>query len=138
MVNLKKWDEIQHADVRKGDVLKIVEVIKDDSPVLQTNIYRGKVEDIDQGDIYLTDGSVWEEEDPDEDETVTVYRRKAKPFVFPLALGAVLEGEGLHGKVELVHLGDGRWFSLTNTGYYGETLLLDRLTKLRVIGEGAK
>lgn len=98
MVNLKKWEVIEHDDVRVDDLLKIIEVehtIKGPSTV---TVYKRTVTSLDDNlDFYLSDGTAWENVDPTPDnETVTVYRRKQTPevvFTFPQNLGAVIEGE---------------------------------------------
>lgn len=78
MVNLEKWEQVEHEDVKVGDKLKIVTTIKGVNPALTVEINKGKVWHVDpySHDIYLSDGSEWETDDPDEGETCTVYRRK--------------------------------------------------------------
>lgn len=92
MVNLDKWEVIEHADVRKGDSLKIVEVEKKSSTLTRTNTYKVKAIYIhENGDIDMSDGCVWEDVNHP-GEKVTLYRRK-KEFVIPLGLGAVITAE---------------------------------------------
>ena len=93
MVNLEKWEEVEHEDVKLGDNLKIVWTIT--SPTLKTKeVHKGNVRNVaGNGDFWLN-STCWEPGDPDEGTTTTVYRRKvkAKPFKLPTEFGAIISG----------------------------------------------
>jgi len=94
MVNLSKWEVIEHDDIREGDLLKIVEVIHKTNRPSKVKTHKGTVTNLFlNGDFDLSDGTEWENVDPTQyNETVTCYRRKVV-FTFPQNLGAVIEGE---------------------------------------------
>lgn len=136
MVNLKKWEEISHEDVKLGDELKIVWTKTSDT-LKRKEVHKGKVSRTEgNGDFYLN-GVGWEDGEPFKGTTTTLYRRKAKEFVFPTAKGAIVAGEGVNdATVELVHRGAGRWLSLNNAGTYSEAFLHGYLKNLRVLSAG--
>lgn len=93
-VNQKKWDRVEaHEDVRVGDRLKIIETEKIDKTLTEVRTYRGRVTDVRCGDFYLSDGTVWDDEDPAPGETVKVYRRKPTDFEFPTSRLAIVKGQ---------------------------------------------
>lgn len=98
MVNLKKWEVVEHKDIREGDKLKIIEVIHAVKGESVLKVHKGTVTDLwPNGDFDLSDGSEWEDTDPTQyNETVTAYRRKAKEreviYNLPENFGAVVEG----------------------------------------------
>lgn len=94
MVNLDKWSVVAHNEVKVGDNLKIVIITTGTSPAETKEIYKGRVTMSHLGDFYLSDGSVWEDVDPSDNESCTVYRRKKtpKPFKLPTELGAIISG----------------------------------------------
>lgn len=144
MVNLDKWEEVDFFDVKLNDKIKcVIEV----SPTC-TRVVRGSVvwmystSDKKEGKIRLQRNGEYDtlrrSRELGRPKGTAIYRRKPKAFKFPTGKGAIIGGEGRNGKVELVHLGHGRWFSLMNTGTYAENLLRDRLTNLCVIFQGVK
>jgi hypothetical protein len=95
MVNLKKWEKIEHEDVKLGDNLKIV-WISDRPTKKTTEVHKGNVRRVDgNGDFYLN-GTGWEPGEPRDGTCTTIYRRKPEAFVFPNNLGAVIEGTPKH------------------------------------------
>lgn len=94
MVNLNKWTEVEHSEVKEGDILKVVVITKGTSPLETKETYKGRVTRISCGDIYLSDHSAWEDV-YDDNEKVELYRRNeaySKPFKLPTELGAVISG----------------------------------------------
>lgn len=143
MVNLDKWEKVEHTDVKVGDRLKITVVTKALSPAETTEVYKGKVTLISRPgssgyDIYLSDGSVWENV-ADDDEECTIYRRKnvAKPFKLPTELGAVISGRRTgHSEREWMVFDGGDWSSAHNA--HNPSTIEYHFTDLRVERKGIK
>ncbi len=141
MVNLDKWEKVEHDDVKVGDRLKIVVVTKGTSPVNMKEIYKGKVTIISGSDIYLNDGSVWEDGE-DAHEIATIYRRNAtylKPFKFPVELGAIISGvhKGRHDKSRIWMVFDGADWTCTFT-MFTHSRIEEQFEDLRVERKGIK
>ena len=138
MVNLKKWDKIEHEDVNLNDNLKIVWT-RYRTGLTTKEIHEGIVSRTEgNGDFYLN-GVGWEDGEPFDGTSTVIYRRKpvvAPPFNFPTGTGAIIEAQGRGGKVHLVHLGAGKWFSLVNTGTYGQITLEATLSNFRAVTPG--
>lgn len=94
MVNVDKWELVEHADVMVDDKIKVIVVTKGSCPAETKETYKGKVAYLSGGDIYLDDGSAWEDINADTEEKVSIYRRKItpKPFKLPTEFGAVVSG----------------------------------------------
>jgi hypothetical protein len=90
MVNLDKWEKVEHKDVRVGDLLKIVWSEKTSPTMTTREVYKSKVVSVGNAGFYLSDGSGWEEGDPAKNQTVSIYRRKDKPFELPTEFGAII------------------------------------------------
>jgi hypothetical protein len=146
MVNLDKWEKVEHTDVKVGDRLKVVVVTKGLSPAETTEVYKGKVTLVSRPlisayDIYLSDGSVWENVAND-DEECTVYRRKAKPFKLPTELGAIISGRrnsryfGTDTERVFLVFDGGDWSTADNA--HNPSTIEDTFTDLRVERKGIK
>lgn len=141
MVNLEKWEVIEHKDIRKGDKLKIVEVRKVNERVKIVTKYKGKVTALyGNGDFDLSDGTEWEEADYP-DETVTVYRRTAKPFEFPTKALAIIEGTYRFGSGDTrryIRTEEGGWRNAKDGGVAFEDALRVNFKDWKVISKGVK
>jgi hypothetical protein len=135
MVNLEKWEEIEHEDVKLGDELKIVWT-KATEGLKRKEVHTGSVRRLDSNRDFYLNGTGWEDGEPYDGTSTTIYRRKPTEFVFPTGTGAVIEGQGMKQPVKLIHLKGDRWYSLANTGVYREELIRKTLTDLRVLSEG--
>lgn len=135
MVNLDKWEKVEHKDVRLGDLLKIVWTEKTSSVMTTTEVYKSKVISVIGSDFYLSDGSGWEEGEPPAKETVDIYRRRPKPFELPTEFGAIISG--VHrsvGKREWLVF-DGEDWCAGLSAYDAQTVL-EGFRDLRVEREG--
>lgn len=137
MVNLEKWDEVEHSEVKVGDLLKIVWT-KEFRDHKRTEVHKAKVTRIDGDDFYLSNGTCWSDGKPHKGTTCDLYRRKPKAFEFPTGVGAIIEADGSpRGRFKLVNLGGGRWFSIANNGTYSQSsIAMAKLINLRTISEG--
>jgi hypothetical protein len=144
MVNLNKWEEIKFEDVQEGDIIKSI-VWSDTDKFKTRSVCTSKIGVHSRwGGGFGADNLTILTGQLTKDFKRTIYRRKAKakadpPFVFPTAKGAIIAGDGTaNGEVELVNIGAGLWFSLTNTGKYTEKFLSGFLKNLRVVSEGTR
>lgn len=124
MTNLKKWEEVEHKDVRVGDKLKMIVTIKGASPAMTKETYKGTVWHIDprNKDLYLTDGSEWEDLDPDKGETCTYYRRKAvAKDLNDHLFGTIIKAQRIGHPEIFIHFTKGfygnTWFHQSGTAY---------------------
>lgn len=141
MVNLDKWEKVEHEDVKEGDFLKIHDISTGRSPAKTVEVYKGTVTLIDRFNAFhLDDGTIWDnEESPIEGETCTVYRRKPKSFKLPTKLGAIISGvlktDSTGKRVFLVFDG-GDWATTYNT--HTPSTVEQRYTDLRIERKGIK
>lgn len=136
MVNLDKWTEVEHEQVEAGDRLKIVEIEKIGKNMTMTRVYKGTVKDVIGTEFYLSDGSVWEQDD-DSDYDVAVYRRKPKVYEFPKGFGAIISARHINTttRYELVNTGE-KWYMKVHGGFYSESTLRDYYADYITISEG--
>lgn len=139
MVNLDKWQKVEHLQVEVGDQLKIVEVDTMDPMVKVISVYKVKVNRLNGTDIHTSDGSVWALEDvAPVGEDVTIYRRKPKSFEFPRGFGALISARSTRsGEIyEAVHIGGGNWIFKDNGLQYVESLLRASYEDFTVLAAG--
>lgn len=91
MVNLKKWEKIEHDDVNLGDELKIVWT-KTRTGLKTTEVHKGFVRRIDYNRDFYVNGVGWEEGDSFDGTKTTIYRRKPEAFDLPTEFGAIISG----------------------------------------------
>jgi hypothetical protein len=140
MVNLDKWEKIEHNQVKMGDRLKIVWTEKN-TPTLKTiEIHKGTVTRVEANGDFWVNGFGWEEVD-DEREDADIYRRKDKPFKLPTELGAVISGRkrdmyGERAERTFMVFDGADWSSAHNA--HNPATIEERFTDLRVERKGIK
>jgi hypothetical protein len=139
MVNLDKWVEVEHEDVKLGDELRIIWT-KETENLTTREVHKGHVHRVDgNGDFYMN-GTGWEPGDAHKNETAIIYRRKPVPFVFPHNIGAVIEGTPKHNENRpprrYVRL-DGRWVQ-SNGGTAYEDALACNFVDWKVLSKGVE
>jgi hypothetical protein len=92
LVNLDKWEEIEFADIRAGDFIRVITVGKRCDFEAVTDA-RGTVTGQTWGDDWSCNGINLAKKPGSKgpDFLDTFYRRKPKPFVFPENAGAVIK-----------------------------------------------
>lgn len=122
MVNLDKWEEIEHKDVKVGDDLKIIWT--NETPTLTTReIHKGIVSNFDSDGDFWLNGTCWEDEKCDVGEHTIIYRRKAKPFVFPTKRMTIIKGQRIgHDDVFINFVKMDVWYRQSGAIYTEETI----------------
>lgn len=144
MVNLDKWEEVQYADIKKGDKVRVItkqgSVTNDTTGKADHSAYSGWASS--DGVVFLSNPERFK---PIVGGVRTIYRRKPKPFTLPTGLGAVIEAMKVSSgsKVKLI-LADSTTESLTwivdgGSWYTSNEIANDsRFRDLTVLSEGLK
>lgn len=136
MVNLKNWEVVEHEDIKLGDDLKIV-WIKTVEGLKTTEVHTGKVRSTFANGTFYVNGVGWVPGPAFDGTSTTLHRRIPKTYTFPTGKAALIEGKGTSGStIQLIHLGNGRWYSLANHGTYTTDKVRVSLKDLRTLSEG--
>lgn len=141
MVNLDKWEKIEHRDVKVGDRLKIKWVDKDTPSLKTIEIHKGTVTRVDANTDFWVNGIGWEDVEDDRKDA-NLYRRKVKPFKLPTELGAIISGRrspryfGTDTERIWLVFDGGDWSTADNA--FNPSTIEDTFTDLRVERKGVK
>lgn len=115
MVNLDKWEEVEFFDVKPGDTVKTVHTHADGTVAIR----KGKIHHISPVGNWVSKDDkmlvVTQRACETWGATREIYRRKAKPFVFPETAGSIIGGTNKvsRGRFDFI-LSEGSWVKINN------------------------